>query len=204
VDLAVAHKFPRFSSYLAALPAGLASYPECQAKTSLSVTLLQGMPLPRPKPSEVPEPLSRFLERPPSSLWMPEVEARALALIIADHYLMSDKQYLAWVKAQNSSFFASLMYRAVMSFVSPASLIPRATERWAAVHRGSTLTAEFVGPRDVDVTLTFPPHLFSGLALEQLVAVFEALFERSKARDPEVMLAEISPTRGIYHARWNA
>jgi hypothetical protein len=162
------------------------------------------MPEPRPDPADVPEPLSRFLKQRPSGMWMPEVEARATGLAIADHYLMTDKQYLAWLKAQNRSFFASLMYRAVMSFVSPVAIVPKATARWAAVHRGSALTAEVIAPRDVQVTLTFPPHLFAGLALQQVAVVLEAILEHAKAPNAEVSLVEVSATRGVYRARWGA
>ncbi len=202
-DRSTRERYPRLSAYLAALPAGLGSYPECQVKTSLSLTHLEGMPLPRPDPSQVPEPLSRYLARPPSSMWMPEVEARALSIAVADHFRMTDAQYLGWVKAQNRTFFRSLMYRSVMSFISPSWIIPKATARWAAVHRGSVLAAEFVGPTDVDVVLTFPPHLFAGLALQQLVAVFEAVFEHSNARNPKVTLATVDETRAVYRAHWD-
>jgi hypothetical protein len=202
MSLDFAHRYPRLSAYLAALPAGLDSYPDCQAKTSLTMTVLEGMPKPRPDPSEVPEPLSRYLARPPSGMWMPEVEARAIPLAIADHYLMTDKQYMAWLKAQNRSFFGSLMYRAVMSFVSPLTIAPKASARWAAVHRGSSLNAEIVGPREVVLTLTFPPYLFAGLALQQVSAVLQGLLEHAKTPNPEVSLVEVSATRGVYRARW--
>ena len=195
-------RYPRLESYLAGLPVGLASYPQCLTKASLPLTLLEGIPLPRPDPGEVPEPAARYLSRPPAAMWVPEVEAMALSITIADHFDMSDAQYLEWLKDQNRTYLNSLMYRAVFAFLSPAHIVPKAAARWSAVHRGSELTVQFAGERDVDITLTFPPGLFAGIVLQHLTAVFDVVLERSNARHGEVVLAEVSPTRGVYHARW--
>jgi hypothetical protein len=202
LDGIVAQRYPRLTAYVGGLPAGLASYPECLIKASLPLMLLEGMPSPRPDPSDLPDPARRYLLGRPSRLWVPEVEAMAISLIVADQYQMSDAQYLAWLRTQNLSFLNSLMYRAVMSFMSPAHVVPKAAARWAAVHRGSDLTVTFVGARDVDMVLTFPPRLFAPILLEHFTAVFEAVLERSNARVGEVVLAEASDTRGVYHARW--
>ena len=200
----MAERYPRLVEYLASLPAGLASYPDCQAKTSLSLTMVEGLPEPRPalEKESLPEPLARFLRRPPTSMWSSEVESRALALSIADHYRMSNEAYLAWIKQQNRSYFGSLMYRAVMAFASPAALVAKAAARWAAVHRGSSLAAKVLGPGDAQATLTFPPFLFAGLALLQVKAVLEAGAEHTNARHPTVELEHVSPTSGVYRVRW--
>lgn len=195
-------RYPRFARYVAGLPDGLASYPQCMTKASLPLMLVKGMPAPLPRAEDVPDPLRRYLARPPSGMWVPEVEGMAVSLAIADHYRMTEVQHLEWLKSQNRSFFSSLMYRAVMSFFSPAALLPKAPDRWAAVHRGSKLSAVAVGPRDVDAVLEFPPRLFPMIALQQLTAVFEAALEQSNAHESEVVLAEVTDTRGVFHARW--
>ncbi len=203
LDSASTRRYPRFTRYVAGLPNGLASYPQCTSKASLPLMLVKGMPAPLPRPEDVPDPLRRYLVSPPSGMWVPEAESMALSLLIADHYRMTEVQHLEWLKNQNRSFFSSLMYRAVMSFFSPSALASKAADRWAAVHRGSTLTIHMVGPRDVDAVLEFPPRLFPMIALQQLTAVFEAALENSKARDSEVVVAELTDTRGVFHARWS-
>lgn len=202
IDLPVAKRYPRFAAYVDGLPQGLDSHPECITKASLALMLVRGIPQPPPSPQEVPDPLRRYLSAPPSGMWVPEVEAMALSLLVADHYRMTDRQHREWIKARNRGFFSSLMYRAVMSFLSPQSLMTKATARWAAVHRGSTFTVKFVGPRDVDGILTFPHRLFPKIALEQLTAVFAAALENSNAHNTEVVLAEATDTRGVFHGRW--
>ncbi len=202
LDAVTAKRYPRLAAYLDGLPQGLASYPQCTSKASLPLMLTKGMPAPTPRPQDVPEPLRRYLLSPPSGMWVPEVESMAISLAIADQYRMTENQHLSWLKSQNRGFFSSLMYRAVMSFFSPAALIPKSPARWAAVHRGSALSATFVGPNDVDVFLDFPPRLFPRIALQQLTAVFEAALENSNARASEVMLVDVTDTRGTFHARW--
>lgn len=197
-----AKRYPRFARYVSGLPNGLASYPHCTSKASLALMLVKGIPSPAPRLDDVPELLRGYLTNPPSGMWVPEVEAMAVSLIIADHYRMTEVQHLEWLKNQNRSFFSSLMYRAVMSFFSPASLVSKAPDRWAAVHRGSTLSLQPVGPCDVDAFLDFPSRLFPTIALQQLTAVFEAALDNSNAREGEVVLAEVTDTRGVFHARW--
>lgn len=194
--------FPRLAAYLDALPAGLASYPDCQARTSLCVSLVEGMPSPAPRPGQVPEPLARYLARMPKDLWLPEVHVMAVSLTIADHFEMDDAAYLGWLEEVNRKYFSSLVLRVLMGFVSPTELAPRAPARWSAIHRGSTLTSEVLRPGEGRIELEFPPGLFAPILLQHLTAVFQAAFRHSRAKQAEVSLVDSSPTRGVYEARW--
>lgn len=196
-------KFPRLNAYLAGLPAGLASYPECQARTSLLSQFLEGMPAPAPSPEGVPEPLASVLRRRPRGLWMPEVHVMAVSLTIADHAGMDDDAYLRWLEELNRSYFRSLVLRVLFAFVSPAELVPRSPARWAAVHQGSTLTTESVSPNEARIILDFPSGLFAPVLLRHFTAVFQAALAHSNARDPVVTLEEASEVRGLYRARWD-
>lgn len=202
MDPTLAERYPRLAAYVAGLPAGLDSHPECLAKASLCRALLDGMPAPLPAPSDLPDPAARLVAHPPAAMWMPEVQVMALALTIADQYRMSDGEYLGWLKQRNRSLFRTLMYRALFAFLSPASLAPKAAARWAAVHRGSELTCELVAPGLAELRLTFPPRLFAPLLLQSFTAVFQAAIEHSNARTCEVSLTEIADTTGLYVARW--
>jgi len=196
-------RFPRLASYLESLPAGLASYPDCQARASLCVSLIEGMPSLPPTPDQVPEPMATYLARMPKGLWLPEVHVMAVSLTIADHFGMDDAAYLAWLEEVNRKYFSSLVLRVLMGFVSPAELAPRAPARWAAIHRGSTLTSEVIRPGEGRIELEFPPGLFAPILLQQFTAVFQAAFRHSRAKQAEVALVEASSTRGVYEARWS-
>ena len=71
---------PRLGAYLAQLPAGLDSHPECTAKASVVRKVYE---FARDNPLVgLPEPLQRLLDEPlPSSTWVPQ--AQVLAAIVA-------------------------------------------------------------------------------------------------------------------------
>ena len=197
-------RFPRLTSYLAGLPRGLDSYPECQARTSLCKNFLDSLPTPRPRPDQVPEPFARALVRLPAALWMPEVHAMAISLAIADHYGFDDAAYLRWVHEANSGYFRSVLLRVLMAFVSPAELVARASARWSSIHTGSTLTATLVDKGRARVVLEFPSGLFAArILLEHFNAVWQAVFEHSKAKNCQVRLVDATETRAIYEATWS-
>jgi len=195
--------YPRLSAYLRSLPDGIASYPECQAKASLCRTLIEGMPKPLPKISEVPEPVRDVFAKPPRGMWMPEVEVMALSLFIADHYRMTDEGYRRWLKTANRSLFQTLMYRALFSLISPAPLIVRGASRWAAVHKGSELDGRLVGPTEGEIQIRFPRNLFARPLLDHFTAVFEAAFEHCNARTCQVALVAADERRGCYRISWS-
>jgi len=194
--------FPRLQSYIVGLPEGLSSYPDCQARTSLYLNLVENLPAPRPRTDQIPQPLAGMLARRPSSLWLPEVHVMATSLIIADHYGFDDSAYLRWVHQCNSGYFRSLVLRVLMTFLAPGELVTRAGARWSAIHRGSTLSAEPI-PGGARVQLDFPPGVFSHpLLLEHFNAIWSAILEHARVREQEVSLHEWSDTRAVYVVRW--
>jgi hypothetical protein len=126
----------------------------------------------------------------------------ALSLVIADHYRMTDDQYLVWIRERNRGYLSSLLLRALFAFLSPASLLPRAGARWAAVHRGSRLEAQVTGPGEGVALLTFPPRLFTPVLLRHFTGVFQAALDRSNARTAEVRLVEHDDVHARYQTRW--
>jgi len=195
-------RYPRLHRYLAGLPAGEASHPDCLVRSSLCHALIEGMPGPAPDVAGVPPLIARILKNPPVQIWMPEVEVMALSLFIADRWQMTDAQAKQWLKRQNRSFFRSLMYRAVMAIVSPAALVPRAATRWSAVHRGSHLEARVIAPTQGEMVLRFPEHLYDRSLLYHFTAVFEAALENSNAMLGEVELVESDAVHGVYRFAW--
>lgn len=198
-----AERYPRLAAYLGGLPDGLDSYPDCLSRTSLAMQLIEGIPEPRPRPEEVPEPLSGLLHRRPPRLWMPEVHVMALSVAIADHYQMDDAAYLRWEQDVNRGYFRNLVLRFLFAFVSPAELAVRAPSRWSSVHTGSALSTRGVSDREHHIILDYPEGLYAPVHLEHFCAVFQALLEHSNAKDCAVSLVEQSPTRAVFAARWS-
>jgi hypothetical protein len=164
--------------------------------------LLDCLPGRTPRPEEVPEPMASLLAAPPSNLWLPEAHVMGVSLIIGDHYRLEDDAYLAWLRDVNRRYFSSVVYRILMSFVSPGMVFPRAGARWAAVHEGSTLAGRLLGAGEGELELTFPPGLFAPLLLQHFTAVFQAAFEHSNASRCAVTLDESSDVLGHYRVTW--
>jgi hypothetical protein len=95
------------------------------------------------------------------------------------------------------------LYRILLKAVSPEHLMRRAAEKWKVFHHGSSLAiVEHTRGRCV-AQLTFPHHLFHGLALRQFAPVFEAALQLC---DPcgRVELGSHDPTQASFVARWRA
>ncbi len=194
---------PRVARYLAPLPAGVASYPQCVAKAALLRRALAQRPLSRDHLFALPKVLGELVACPPlDSESVPDVWLAGVLLAIADAYEMSDGEYLDWIRDLNSRMFNSL-FRLLMRVVSPEHLVRRAADRWKVFHRGSSLAmVELTRGRAV-ARLTFPPFLFHGLALRQFGPVFEAAVQMSDPRG-RVELDASDATQALFIARWRA
>jgi hypothetical protein len=194
---------PRVAEYLAPLPAGVASHPQCVAKAALLRRALERRPLSRDHVLALPSALRELVACPPlDGESVPDVWLAGVLLAIADAYEMKDEEYLDWIRDLNSSMFNTL-FRILMKVVSPEHLLRGAAERWKVFHRGSSLAiAELTRGRCV-VQLNFPHLLFHGLALRQFAPVFEAAIQMC---DPlgRVELGAFDATQAFFIARWGA
>jgi hypothetical protein len=195
-------RFPRLAAYLAALPDGLASHPASQARTSMSVAILEALPELRSLRDGFP-PALRALLTPPTTLWTPEVHLAARMIAAADLRELDEAEHAAFMREVNRTMFGGIAYRAIMAFLSPASLLARGPERWASLHRGTRLTVERVAERECTASLAFPQHLVSGFGVRGYGAAFEAALEHSRARDPKLEVTGLSATELRWRATWS-
>jgi hypothetical protein len=194
---------PRVAGYLARLPAGVDSHPECVAKAALLRRALGQRPLSRDHVSTLPKALRELVACPPlDGETVPDVWLAAVLLAIADVYQMSDPEYLDWIRELNSSMFNTL-FRLLMKVVSPEHLVRRAAERWKVFHRGSSLAIVEVTRGRCVAQLEFPHLLFHGLALRQFAPVFEAAIQMCDPRG-RVELGAFDATQALFIARWRA
>jgi len=194
---------PRVAEYLAPLPAGVASYPQCVAKAALLRRALGQRPLSRDHVLALPKVLRELVTCPPlDGESVPDVWLAGVLLAIADAYEMRDEEYLDWIRDLNSTMFNTL-FRILMKVVSPEHLVRRAADRWKVFHSGSSLAiVELTRGRCV-AHLTFPHLLFHGLALRQFAPVFEAAVQMSDPRG-RVELGACDATQAFFIAHWRA
>jgi hypothetical protein len=193
-------RYPRLMDYLAGLPAGIHSYPECQSRSGILQTFLEAAP----RMNEEPDAFVAELLRPATRGWVSEVALNAALLAIADATWMTDAQFLEWNRATNRALYKGLVYRALMAIFSPAQLLDRAGARWESFHRGTRLMVmnEKATATSAPGELTFPPRLFTPLLLGVYGEAFAAGFEHARGRDVTVELEAWSDTSGRFRARW--
>ncbi|HET9595432.1 MAG TPA: hypothetical protein VFP65_07615 [Anaeromyxobacteraceae bacterium] len=194
-------RYPRVAAYLGALPDGVRSYPECQAKAAIVRRILHDRPVPAPPPGGLPERLAEVLHAPPlESEWMPEVLLMATVLTVADDRALEDDAFLRWVGPVNRELFGGI-YGLVMSVLTPEFAARNASSYWKMFHRGSSLVPERAGARHWSLRLLFPRHLFSGLALRQYGPVIQVGFQFA---DPSatVVLREEGPESARFDVTW--
>jgi hypothetical protein len=194
----------RVDRYLAGLPAGLDSFPECMAKGSVLRSTLIQQPIDQ-LASRLPLPLRALVLDPPvDSEWLPEARFVAIYLAVADVRGFGDADVLAWARERNRALFRNPAYRILMAVSSPATLLRGATMRWSNWHRGSTLEVEGVVDIGVRALLRFPPGLFDPLMLQVFGEAFVAGLELARAKNPASKVELIEPGVARYLVSWDA
>jgi hypothetical protein len=192
---------PRTAAYVAGLPAGLDSYPKCRVRTAVTRLIIERFPQALDHAGlekAFVDQLRGALER---GEWMPETMGTATRILTRDAVFESDAQYNDWTFEIANELFARPFYRALMYVMSPSLVMLGASRRWNAFREGTTLTSKSAG-NGGDITLTFPPHLYTPLVLEGFGHAFRASLAAARARDVRVELAEVSADRARWVAGW--
>jgi len=194
--------FERMERYLAGLPAGLDSFPECMAKGSVLRSTLIQQPVSE-LAARLPAPLRALVTDPPvDSEWLSEARFVAIYLAVADVRGLSEGEVLAWARDRNRALFRNPAYRILMAVSSPATLLRGATMRWSNWHRGSTLEVEGITDVGVRALLRFPPGLFDDLMLKVFGEAYSAGLELARAKSPASSVELLEPGVARYLVSW--
>jgi hypothetical protein len=193
---------PRLDAYLAALPGGLAAYPECQVKGTIVRMLVADRPVAVPA-GALPPALARLVDEPPmGSEWVSEVQAMGLLYALADVAELADEALIILSRDRDRRTFESPAYRFLMAVATPGLLVRSAAARWSTFHRGSSLEVEGIADDGVRVGLRFPRGVFDGLHLRCFAGAFMAALELSNARSPSADIIEAGPGYARYKVAW--
>jgi hypothetical protein len=195
----VQRRLPRLAAYLASLPRGLLSYPECEVRSSAYELFASRAPAPR---GEVP-PMVGDLLGDAGRGWTGEVRMQAALLAIADGAGLDEPAFRAWCGDGFRMLYHGVIYRALMALFSPEALMKHAPARYAAFHRGTALEVVRNDARVGEGLLTFPPRLFGELGLVWLGEAFAAAFRCSRALQVSVEVVDATPTQARFLARWS-
>lgn len=202
VDLVPRAAPEQLSAYLASLPSGLESYPECQIKGAFSRALLAALPA---APRGLPGPLAELVDAPPLvNSWIHEVHHQALIAGIIDRlYPARVDAFMALMFSVQRDVLGGRIYAPLMQLISPARLLAHAARRWSNFHRGSRLIVERRSPTAARVTVEHPPRLYTEVGRLGLAQGFCAAIEASRGRDGAVELERADERRTIYRATWS-
>lgn len=193
--------YPRTTSYLRRLPAGLLSHPQCESKASVYREALRN--LPRKLELDGLDPLlADYVRDPlPMSSWVPEVVNTALYLAIADQVFGDDDKFLLWVSDFSQRVFEAPMYRVLMAVASPERLAAGGERRWSNFHTGVDYELRVV-EGGTHSRFGFPPHLYDSLALRATLKAIEAAYRASGARGATAELIAIGATSAEFRVIW--
>lgn len=170
--------YPLATAWLQQLhPQHLGSFEACRSSTSLPLAIAASYP----KLAHLPglkgpwrEALCHPME--PDG-WMPESHAILQQLILRDAYFEDDASFFAATKVRLKTSFLHPAIRPLMALMSPHLLILGAGRRWAAYHRGTTLSVTSKSAKSLTGALHFPPNLYPPLMVEDTRIAIETSIE---------------------------
>jgi hypothetical protein len=198
-------RFPNAAKYLAALPKGLDSHPEAQVNSDVLDPLWEAFPDVVTRLSLPPELVAIATVRQVGG-WLPEVLGNCLLLACHDGLFKTTPDFMKWAYGCRAKVYDKAAYRLLMHVLSPTLLAMGAAKRWAAFHRGSTLTPHPVtreGPKTiVKGTLSYPLNLYTPLLLQYIGQAFTAAFAAGHASGITTEIASTTPTEALFISSW--
>ena len=182
-----------YDAYVASLPDGLDSYPDCVVKGS--VVRVFGDRLEPEVLDNLPAEVRELSRNPPQmNEWVPFAKVAGLAHGVRDQVFIGDDDGLrVWFAGGMESVLSSPMYRILLSLTSPVRIARTSERRWSAFNRGVTRKCLAVFENGARGEVRYPPYLIDELLAEAFVQSFERALALSRARNPVVQLVEWTP-----------
>lgn len=173
-------------AYLAALPDGARSFPDCEASAELLLGLASRGVLDE---LDLPADIRRWLAVGGERGWLPEVVHVAVLLALRDVRFggaSGDHALIQWIEGMSRP----LVVRAAPP-ERPRGVAAALSEAPAVLgrfHRGTVLSVERIGPRDADVLYRHPDGIFPPVVLEWRRRVLLAMLAGAGAPTPTATL----------------
>ncbi len=201
----LARHFPLTAAYLAQLPDGASSYPECVSKGAIIRRRLQRLSGDWPRgllPSAIEDLLANA---PASSAWLPSVHQHAATFAYGDVMFDDDAggaQLLESLRADNQRLLTSRLYRIMFALGNPTRVLRNAEKRWRAFHRGTKLRVIDARPASATLRLEYPAHLYHPITLRGLANAYEVVLAAAGATTAKLEVHVESPTAALVTGGW--
>ncbi|MBL4688653.1 MAG: hypothetical protein JKY37_28960 [Nannocystaceae bacterium] len=202
--MALADKFPTTAAYIAALPDGLESHPDCRAKASLYRTVVDGSALSTADAAELPQVLRTLVVEPALvSSWISEVHSHALMLAVYDRQFGDIEAFAQHAYLRQRELFAGPLYAVAFKLVSPALLIKTAALRWRLFHRGGmSFRSQDITADQARVRLEYPEGVYEPVLRRALCEALRAALDLSTGGGARVEVQDASARHTIFKVRW--
>lgn len=193
----------RMEQYIAALPKGLDSYPECQQKGSIFRSVFAGFDT-RPLADALPPALAQLFRSPPqASEWVHEGRATAVYLAAAD-VLWGDELFVTHAYKNNYALLDSTMYRILFRLVGSRRLLTKASSNWALFHKGTSLSLREFDERELRaiVELEAPANHVPALLADGYGTALRAATEIAGHSQVECVCESYSDALIRFRVRW--
>lgn len=192
--------FPIAAAYVARLPDGLASHPDCQVKGSVIRQMLDSTPVAF-ETLGLPREIADLVRVPPlPSDWVPEVQFNTLMLAHEDR--IEPELFREWVYNRNRKLLSSNLYRVLFLLVSPERLFMGVANRWKAFRRGTELVVLDHDKHHANVEVRYPTRLYDVRALTNLTVALTAALDAAGGQGTTVRLVSHDDRVARISATW--
>lgn len=195
---------PRTRAYVASLPQGLASYPECRSKMSIWKNILQWTDTSALSGNVPPELTVFAAENLLDAAWMPAAESFACHLVLRDALFPTDAALAEHFRMLDRKLLSGRLYQMLFALTSPERIVHAADRRFRAMFEGITLDARREGPGHVEIALRYPPRLLPPLVGRLYLVAFEVAVELAGAKEVRSRVLDHGETTARHELTWEA
>jgi hypothetical protein len=196
---------PETAAYIAALPKGLESYPECEVKGSVVREIVEHFD--RSLLRSLPPSLRALVEAPPPvSAWVHEVPVNALILLSSERLTRQtgDRNAMNQRAFETTKRLLSTpLYKILFWLVSPERLIVGADKRWGALRRGTRIDVHAHDARSAKIRAHFPPKHYNERLLSIRAESIRASILCAGAQRATVTVQLSSPSSADFDCAWS-
>lgn len=195
-------------AYLARLPRGAASYPDCLVQASIYEDLRSELPPLDPRDTgRLPPGLGAYIRHGTPGEWIPEVWASSLMeLWYATACGRDEDAARARLRGLNAGVIELPAFRALVRVLSPSLALMGFARAWGINRRGTTaraaLGSRHESPRTAEVIIDCPPHLFSTRQIWGFEETFRLVANVLRLGDYHVPPAEVREDGLRFPLQW--
>lgn len=187
--------------YLAALPEGLSSYPECVSKATLLRSSIEGHEDARLGADLPAELVELYRHPPPATVWVPAAKVNAILHVVIDLYYPRREDVIEWARRRTLRMRDNPIYARILRVTSVHALFRISQQLDRLFQRGTHITPHIEKGR-ARFELSHPPYLVSPINQVANVGMFEAMVEMTGGEDARCEMTASSPTGATFEMIW--